>query len=62
MIERAKGIADYITEKAGVDVSDRMVKRLARRQRDPLPVRRFGARLVADARDLDAWIGRQWRG
>ena len=60
MVERVKRIADYITEKSGVYVSDRMVKRLARRAHDPLPLRKFGARVVADEKELAAWIGRQW--
>ena len=37
MVERVKRFADYMTAKSGVYVSDRTVKRLARRKRDPLP-------------------------
>ena len=31
-----------------------------RRAHDPLPLRKFGARVVADEKELAAWIGRQW--
>ena len=61
MIERYKGIAGYISDKTGVILSDAHLRRLASRDEDPLPVRKFLGRVIATERDLDAWIERQWR-
>ncbi len=61
MVERYKGIAAYISDKTGVILSDAHLRRLACREEDPLPVRKFLGRVVAKEKDLDAWIVRQWR-
>ena len=60
MIERFKGIGAYIADKTGVGFSDAHLRRLAAREADPLPVRKFLGRVAASEADLDAWIERQW--
>lgn len=35
------------------------IKKHAERSKDPLPVKRFGGRIVADAEQLKAWAERQ---
>jgi hypothetical protein len=60
MIEKYAGVVAYINEKTGVFLSNDHVRKLAGRARDPVPVRRFLGRIVADEKDLDGWIARQW--
>lgn len=60
MIERFRGIAAHINDKTGVMMSDVHLRRLAARKHDPLPVRKFLGRVVAEDKALDAWIARQW--
>ncbi len=58
-IERYKGIAEYISVRTGISVSENSARKWSARSWDPLPVVRFSGRIVADAAELDAWIERQ---
>lgn len=58
-IERYKGIAEYISVRTGLSVSENSARKWSARTWDPLPVVRFSGRIVAEARELDAWIERQ---
>ena len=58
-IERYKGIAEYVSTRTGLEVTENAARKWSARGWDPLPVERFSGRVVADAAALDAWIGRQ---
>jgi hypothetical protein len=65
LIEGWGAIAFRLSSRSGLDVSVNAAMRWAKRSRDPLPIRRWGAgrpRVVADAAALDAWCDRQWSG
>ena len=55
-----KEIAGLLEETIGVPVTPEAVRNLARRPKDPLPVRTFGSRIVGIREELEAWIARQW--
>jgi hypothetical protein len=60
MIENYSGVVAFIDRRTGILLSKDHARKLARRSHDPLPVRRFLGQIVADEKDLDAWIERQW--
>lgn len=57
-------IALRVSERVGIEVSTNTARRMAQRERDPLPLKRWGGgtrpRVVADGHALDAWCDRQW--
>jgi hypothetical protein len=57
-------IARHISKRVGVGVSASTARRMAQRERDPLPLKRWGGgtrpRVVADGHALDTWCDRQW--
>jgi hypothetical protein len=57
-------IARHISARVGIGVSTDRARRMAQRERDPLPLKRWGggARplVLADSHALDAWCDRQW--
>lgn len=58
-------ITAYVARRTGMRVSLDTVRRWSMEADDPLPVRRWGygkrPRILADARELDRWIDRQWQ-
>lgn len=63
-IETWSAIAQYISVRTSLDVSQDAAQRWARQTEDPLPVRRFGRRrprVVANPAAINAWCDRQWR-
>ena len=58
-------IALRVSERVGIEVSTNTARRMALRERDPLPLKRWGGgtrpRVVADGHALDAWCDRQSR-
>lgn len=55
-----KEIAQYLSQQVGA-LSERTARAYAARPVDPLPVRAFGNRVIADRAELDVWMKRQWR-
>ena len=54
-------IALFLAEHVGVEFTVASVRAYASRTKDPLPVRAFGDRIVADADAVGQWVARQWR-
>ncbi len=61
VVERFKGIAEYLSSRTGLRVSEEQVRKWSRRRVRPLPVMRFVGRVFAHSERLDAWIVEEQR-
>lgn len=61
VIERWRTIAEYLSGRTGLRISDEQVRKWSRRRSGALPVSRFMGRVFAHTEQLDAWIVEQQR-